>query len=147
MNTQYNLLALGDLKGQSEIEIKQHISNNYAGTVSGFEYGHPSESEKDLLFKTLENFDLLIAYENVGGWGCDSSSWFLLRDKQTGTLYENHGSHCSCYGFEGQWSPEETTFGHIISDKFYFPAGGYDDESEANAEAVKAYASAQEKEI
>lgn len=25
-----------------------------------------------------------------------------------GKLYENSGSHCSCYGLEGQWSPEET---------------------------------------
>jgi hypothetical protein len=25
-----------------------------------------------------------------------------------GKLYEAHGSHCSCYGLEGQWSAEET---------------------------------------
>jgi hypothetical protein len=25
-----------------------------------------------------------------------------------GKLYEVHGSHCSCYGLEDQWSPEET---------------------------------------
>jgi hypothetical protein len=25
------------------------------------------------------------------------------------TLYEVHGSHCSCYGLEGQWEPEDTT--------------------------------------
>jgi hypothetical protein len=25
------------------------------------------------------------------------------------TLYEVHGSHCSCMGLEEQWSPEETT--------------------------------------
>ena len=25
------------------------------------------------------------------------------------TLYEVNGSHCSCMGLEGQWSPEEVT--------------------------------------
>lgn len=27
---------------------------------------------------------------------------------QDGKLYEVNGSHCSCYGLEGQWKPEET---------------------------------------
>ncbi len=27
---------------------------------------------------------------------------------QNGKLFEVHGGHCSCYGLEGQWSPEET---------------------------------------
>ena len=26
------------------------------------------------------------------------------------TLYEVHGSHCSCYGLEDQWDPEDTTW-------------------------------------
>lgn len=29
--------------------------------------------------------------------------------KQKGKLYEVNGSHCSCYGLEGQWQPEETS--------------------------------------
>lgn len=28
--------------------------------------------------------------------------------EQNGKLYEVNGSHCSCYGLEGQWEPEET---------------------------------------
>lgn len=27
--------------------------------------------------------------------------------EQDGKLYEVHGSHCSCYGLEDQWGPEE----------------------------------------
>ena len=27
---------------------------------------------------------------------------------KNGVLYENHGSHCSCHGFEEQWKPEVT---------------------------------------
>jgi len=136
------LLALGDLAGKSEAEIKEHIADNYAGSMNGFDYGSPSNDEKAQLLLKLQVFEILIAYESVGSWGCDSSSWFLLRDKQTGALYENHGGHCSCFGFEGQWEPEETTLEHIASNAFYFPAGGYDDAISDNVQAVKQYASA-----
>jgi hypothetical protein len=37
-----------------------------------------------------------------------SGSAFVLYAKGK-TLYEVHGSHCSCYGLEEQWSPEDTT--------------------------------------
>jgi len=29
--------------------------------------------------------------------------------EKDGKLWEVNGSHCSCYGLEGQWAPEETT--------------------------------------
>jgi hypothetical protein len=29
--------------------------------------------------------------------------------ERDGKLFENYGGHCSCYGLEGQWEPEETT--------------------------------------
>ena len=29
--------------------------------------------------------------------------------RQGDRLYEVNGSHCSCYGLEGQWQPEETS--------------------------------------
>jgi hypothetical protein len=32
---------------------------------------------------------------------------FVLFEKD-GKLYEVNGGHCSCYGLEGQWEPEET---------------------------------------
>ena len=30
--------------------------------------------------------------------------------EQGGKLYEVYGSHCSCYGLEGQWLPSEVTY-------------------------------------
>jgi len=33
---------------------------------------------------------------------------FVLYQKD-GKLYEVNGSHCSCYGLENQWKPEETS--------------------------------------
>ncbi len=47
--------------------------------------------------------------------------------RKDGVLYEVNASHCSCYGLEGQWSPEETTIeslrhrldsGHLGSDDY-----------------------------
>lgn len=34
-------------------------------------------------------------------------SWIIYR--KDGKLYENTGSHCSCFYFEGQWDPYEVT--------------------------------------
>ena len=129
-------LALADFEGCSELQIKQHIAEHYSGS-GRYDCGGPEEQQA--LLSSLDNFEILIAYESVGNWGCDSSSWFLLRDKNTGDLFENHGSHCSCYGFEGQWDLEATSLEYISSDKFYLSAGGYDDEADKNAEAVKEY--------
>lgn len=33
----------------------------------------------------------------------------LVIFSKDGKLYEVHGSHCSCYGLEDQWTPEETS--------------------------------------
>jgi hypothetical protein len=131
-------LFLEDLKELSEVEIKDHISREYCGKER---YDDRSEAEIKELRKSLNKYDILIAYESVGSWGCDSSSWFLLRDKKTGKLYETHGSHCSCYGFEGQWNLEETTVEYLKSDKFHFCTGGYDNNESDNQSKVKEYLS------
>lgn len=48
---------------------------------------------------------ILFAYYSVESYSGDT---FVLFE-QDGKLYEVTGSHCSCYGLEGQWEPEETT--------------------------------------
>lgn len=40
---------------------------------------------------------------------CYDGSAFVLYE-QDGKLFEVHGGHCSCYGLEGQWAPEETSW-------------------------------------
>ena len=42
------------------------------------------------------------------GQGCYEGDAFVLFERD-GKLYEVNGGHCSCYGLEGQWEPEETT--------------------------------------
>lgn len=131
-------LYLADLKDMTEEEVKQHIANEYAGTMGeGYSGGDISKEDTEKLLKELENFNILIAYESVGSWGCDSSSYFLMKNKSDEKYYEFSGSHCSCYEFEGQYDPQEADPDYLKSDKFYFYTGGYDDESELNDKAVK----------
>ena len=69
-------------------------------------YGVP---DPDIL-KDLENAEVLFAsYSNVSYEG-----EAIIIYSKNGVLYEVHGSHCSCNGLEGQWSPEETTYEAIF---------------------------------
>ena len=122
-------LYLEDLAGLTQEGVYRHISASY-----------------DVPIKELRKYQVLIAYESEGSWGCDSSSWFLLKGKEDGKLYETHGSHCSCYGFEGQFEPEETTVEYLQSPNFYFCCGGYDDNLDSNQGKVKAYIAEMKKE-
>jgi hypothetical protein len=60
-------------------------------------YGAPAEA--------LKGARVLVAWY---GDGCYCGSSFVLY-KKAGKLFEVNGSHCSCYGLEGQWEPEETS--------------------------------------
>jgi len=129
------MLFLADLKDYTEQEVKQHLSNEYAGKDGN----HGTQNDKGELLKLLDEYNVLVGYESVGNWGCDSSSYFLLQNKVTLEYFETSGSHCSCYGFEGQFylSPVDVTY--LKSDKFYLGCGGYDDDSDENRESVKLF--------
>ena len=60
------------------------------------------EIERD----ALVGFVILFAsytYEDYSGY-----AFVLMRRMSDGALFEVNGNHCSCYGLEGQWEPEET---------------------------------------
>jgi hypothetical protein len=59
----------------------------------------------DIKEADLKDATIIAAVYDGGGY--DGSAMVVFRKE--GKLYEVHGSHCSCYGLEGQWSPEETT--------------------------------------
>lgn len=84
----------------------------------------------------LDRFQVLAAYMSEGMWGCDSSAWLLLRDRNSKALFEVHGSHCSCYGYEGQFTPELTSLEYLKSDKFGLSCGGYDNNEAHNKSTV-----------
>lgn len=96
-------LFTGDLDGKTDAEVRNHL-------IKSFEV-----SKED-----LGRFDILIAYETEG---YSAESFLLLRERETGKLFENHASHCSCYGFEDQFEPDETTIQYLKSDKFHFATG------------------------
>jgi hypothetical protein len=48
-----------------------------------------------------------------------------------------HGSHCSCFGFEGQFELEETTLEYLKSGRFSFYGSTYDDETDQNGKMLK----------
>jgi hypothetical protein len=127
-------IFLEDLKDYTEEEIKLHLATQYAD-----EHTHEYNKPDITMLKELKQYSILIAYESVGSWGCDSASYYLLRHKKTKELFEIHGSHCSCYGFEGQGKLEPTTTKYLKSDKFNFYVGGYDSDETANQKAVYEY--------
>lgn len=129
-------LFLAQLSSLDEDGIKRHLSVNYCGEGR---YSEPTEEDQAEIANVLKNYDVLIAYEHVGSWGCDSSSFFLLKNIDTGVYYTIHGGHCSCYGFEGQFDLEETHIDILRSGKFGFYTGGYDNESEENERKVKEF--------
>lgn len=74
----------------------------------------------------LEGAEVLLAWYGYGSYCGDS----LVVFRKDGKLYEVNGSHCSCYGLEGCWSPEETTADALAKRDI---SGEYDGASEANA--------------
>jgi len=58
----------------------------------------------------LDGAEILFAEYEQGGYEGDSTVIY----RKFGRVYETHGSHCSCYGLEGCWNPEETTVEAIL---------------------------------
>lgn len=59
----------------------------------------------------LSGAEIILAsytYEDYNG-----SAFVLFR--KDGKLFEVNGGHCSCYGLEDQWDPEETTAEALLS--------------------------------
>lgn len=63
--------------------------------------------------------EVLFAYYSYESYSGDSFVLYRNADK----YYINEGSHCSCYGLEGQWTPEEydkeTLIKTLSTRKFY----------------------------
>lgn len=53
----------------------------------------------------LKGVKVLYALREYG----DYDGWCIVIFKRGRKLYEVHGSHCSCFGLEEQWCPEETS--------------------------------------
>jgi hypothetical protein len=80
-------------------------------------------------FGTLleENITIIAAYYCYE----DYSGYALVVFEQDGILWEVNGSHCSCYGLEGQWSPEK-----LLLEEFMQRPGYYTDFSDGEFKAA-----------
>jgi len=92
-------LFLGEYAGYSKNEVIEDISSNY-------------DVEKQI----VEQYQIIIAI--VNNYGYEEYSYFLML--KDGILYENFGAHCSCYGFEGQFEPEETSVEYLLSKNYKY---------------------------
>ena len=84
------------------------------------------EREFALPTGSLKNIKILLAWYGYGDY--DGSAFVLFEHNDK--LYEVNGSHCSCYGLEGQWEPEETSVAalrHRIDNGRLGRDGYYDD--------------------
>lgn len=116
------MIKLEDLKDYTDEQVYDHITSSY-----------------DVERSEVDKYDILLAYESVGSWGCDSSADLIMRRKSDGQLFFNTASHCSCYGFEEQFTPEETSVEQL--EKQWWTFGGYDENAEANERAIKDFIS------
>lgn len=67
-------------------------------------FENKSDVESQFNCGSLEHCNILFAsYEYADYFG---QAFVLFVENNQ--LYEVHGSHCSCYGLEDQWEPEET---------------------------------------
>lgn len=67
-------------------------------------------SNFDIKESDLDGVEILYAEYVPGDYCGDAYVLFRKEDK----LYEVSGSHCSCYGLEGQWEPTFTTVKAIL---------------------------------
>ena len=98
-----------DIIGDFE-EIHMNSRDYYSETPTYYEKSWLEDKKK--MKEALEEYkdiNVLFAsysYENYSG------DAFVLFEKD-GKLYEVNGSHCSCYGLEGQFEPEETSLEYL----------------------------------
>lgn len=123
-------LFLEDLEGYSEDEVKQHLLQYYAST-GGVDDG--------MIASYLDAHDVMIAYESLGAFGCDSTAHFLFRHKITGEYQELMASHFSDCGFDGQFEPQDVSLDFLKSNRFRLKYGGYDEYPNRNRQSVDAF--------
>jgi hypothetical protein len=71
---------------------------------------YQSEYDEVKLPDHLHIFFSYYSYEDYSGYG-----FVYGYDESTDTFFYNSGSHCSCYGLEGQWDIEEYTFEQMVA--------------------------------
>jgi hypothetical protein len=77
----------------------EDVGNEYADG-----YSDASKQLAATITATLKASNFVIALYGLGGY----EGWSYVLYHKDGVFYENEAGHCSCYGLEGQWNPQET---------------------------------------
>ncbi len=67
-------------------------------------------SDFDITADALSGASVVVASYT---YDCYSGDAYVLLERD-GKFFEVHGSHCSCYGLEGQWEPEEASRESVV---------------------------------
>lgn len=65
------------------------------------------ESSFNLPAGHLKKLKIIVAAYDYGSGGYEGYAFVLF--KKDRKFYEVNGSHCSCYGLEDQWAPEQVS--------------------------------------
>lgn len=84
-----------------EFECNQDIVNQFC---------RDNDEQREQVLNLLNSSEVLLARYSGGVWDGEA----MVIYKSEGKLYEVNGSHCSCYGLEGQWDPEETSYKALV---------------------------------
>lgn len=68
-------------------------------------------------YEKREGVEIVAAQYDLGDYEGSALVVFVKND----ILYEVHGSHCSCYGLEDQWEPEEMSLRAFLKYKYPSP--------------------------
>jgi len=116
--------SLEELLAQPPVYLHDWAENEKIGVISDFDDIYMTKSEYEAekapyanvemwqnkkvqmakALKDWEPINILFASYSYQDYSGDA---FVLFERD-GNLYEVNGGHCSCYGLEGQFSPEET---------------------------------------
>ena len=117
--------TIEQILSQEPVYLNDWSENKKIGVIGDFEDIYISKSEyeaescpyanteawlkkKEKMKNSIEKWsDINILFASYGCANYEGDA-FVLFEKE-GKLYEASGSHCSCYGLEGQFNPTETT--------------------------------------
>lgn len=119
--------SLEEILNQKPVFLNEW-SNEESVFGSFTDYFYDEEVKKEA-YKQFEGVNILFA-----SYGCANYSghgWVLY--EQDGKLYETSGSHCSCYGLEGQWyQGKDTVMLEELENRLVNGTFGEDDWSDNN---------------
>ena len=77
----------------------------YAAQAAPYENKEYWVEKKEEMTKEIDRYkDVNILFASYSYANYSGDAWVLF--EQDGQLFEVNGSHCSCYGLEGQWNKE-----------------------------------------